>query len=70
VTKKGEKTTVPTKGSKKLKLNKRTVKDLGAKDASGVKGGTLVKTAGCSLLATRCVLQCAKTANTCVQACR
>ena len=69
MTKKGEKTTTPTK-RKKLALNKRTVKDLGAKDASGVKGGTLVKTAGCSLLATRCVLQCAKTANTCVQACR
>ena len=41
MTKKDERTTTPTKKSKKLKLNKRTVRDLGVKDASGVKGGTI-----------------------------
>ena len=72
MTKKGEKTTGPTKESKKLKLNKRTVKDLGAKDASGVKGGTVLpKTfATCAITCGDCrTLKCATKVCTYVKPC-
>ena len=73
MTKKGEKTTVPTKGSKKLKLSKKTLKDLGTKDAGKVKGGdslvcTLFNT--CAITCGDCrTLKCATKVCTYVKPC-
>jgi hypothetical protein len=35
------------RSAKKLSLKKETLKDLGARDARRIKGGTLVATGGC-----------------------
>jgi hypothetical protein len=69
VTRRGEKTTPSKDKTKKLKISKKTLKDLGAKDARGVKGGGLVTpycgSALCTKLATFCRLQCCAATGTC-----
>jgi hypothetical protein len=70
VTKKGEKKTTSGK-TRKLTLGKKTLKDLGAKNVGGVKGGESIfcPTYGgvCTALS-KCRLQCHPTAS--LQGCK